>query len=186
MTENPSFAVGDVVKAASAARLRSTQDVVFVDVGARKIEPNVVRNGVPIAVHEIDADVLAEVVIGEPIIAYRIVAQTIPVGTPVPLDTSVDVVMARPGQLPVKVVKGVHDALRDVSISTAFGRLVRGKPQAQRLVARAAEGPLSGTDEQALRDLFLAGEVQIEDRPGRDVAAAVTTLRMLTTFGVDE
>jgi hypothetical protein len=185
MTESPLFAAGAAAfTQAATSKLRSNQDVVFIDVGARQIEPNVVRDGVPISVHQIDPDVLGEVVIGEPIILYRIVSQSVPQGTPVPLGTAVNLILAQPGKLPVGVVKGVYDGLKQVSIAEAFDRLVRGKPQAQRLVLRASEGPLSATDEQALKDLFTAGDAPIQDDvPGRDVEAAVETLKMLTTFG---
>lgn len=169
---------------ALSAKLRSNQEVVFIDVGARQIESNVVRNGVPITVHEIDPDILKNVVIGEPIILYRIVGQSVKPGTPVPLDTVVDLTLARPGKLPVGIVRGVHENLKEISIDNAFDRLVRGKPQAQRLVVRAAEGPLSSTDVQALKELFASGDVQIDEAvPGRDVAASIETLKMLTSFG---
>lgn len=183
MTENPLVFTGGA--RLSASKLRSSSDVVFVDVGARKIESRVVRDGVPIGVHQIDPDVLRDVVIGEPIIGYRIVDQTVPPGTPVPLDTAIDVVMARPGPLPVGIVTGVHADLRQFTIDDAFNRLVAGKPQAQRIVARAAEGPLSADDEQVVRDLFQAADFSIEETPGRDVAAGLETLRVLTTFGGD-
>jgi hypothetical protein len=166
------------------ANLRSNQDVVFVDVGAKQIESNVVRDGVPVAFHKIDADVLKNVVIGEPIILYRIVAQSIEPGTPVPLGVAVDLVLARPGNLPVGVVVGVHQDLKAVTIQSAFDRLVRGKPQAKRLVLKASEGPLGSTDAQVLKDLFSQGGVEIEENvPGKDIDAAVETLKMLTTFG---
>lgn len=191
MSENPLFAAraGDIpIKAAAAltsalSKVRSNQETVFVDVGARRIEPNIARDGVPVVAHRIDPEVLKQVVTGEPIIAYRVIDQSVAAGSAVPLGTTVDVVLARPGILPVGIVQGVHQLLQQTRVSEAFDRLVRGKPQAQRLASRAAEGPLSPTDEQVLRDLFQTGDVPIEDVPGRDVKAAITTLQMLTTFG---
>jgi hypothetical protein len=178
MTESPEFGTKGL-----AARLRGTQDVVFVDVGARRIESRVTRDGVPISAHRIDPQVLRDIVIGEPVIAYRIVDQSVPAGAAVALGTSVDVVMTRGGSLPVGVVAGVHASLKATTIEQAFGRLVAGRPQARRLVARAAEGPLSDVDEQALRDLFQQAQVPIEDIPGRDLDAGLETLRVLTAFG---
>lgn len=163
---------------------RSTQDVVFVDVGERKIDSNILRDGVPIAAHTIDTDILNRVVIGEPIIAYRIVGQSVPAGTPVPLDTAIDVIMAQPGGLPVGVVKGVHAELAPLTVAAVYDKLIRGHPEAVRLVSRASEGPLSATDEQTLSALFAQADAPISDTPGHDVSAALTTLQMLTTFGV--
>lgn len=180
MSENPLIFSGgaDPVRAST---LQS--DVVFIDVGSRKIESKVIRDGVPIGVHTIDQDILNDIVIGEPIIAYRIVAQTVAPGTPVPLGTAIDVVMARPGTLPVSVVAGTHQALQATTIDDAFARLVAGKPDVVRLVARAAGAPLSREDEEALRVTFRQAQIEITDRPGSDVEAGLETLRMLTTFG---
>ena len=167
-----------------ASKVRSNQDVIFIDVGAKQIESNVVRDGVPIAFHKIDPDVLKDVVIGEPIVLYRIVSQSVAPGTPVPLGTAVNLVFAQPAKLPVGVVVGVHQDLKNVSIESAFERLVKGRPQAQRLVLKASEGPLSSTDAQVLKDLFSQGNVPIDEAvPGKDINAAVETLKMLTTFG---
>ncbi len=109
MSESP---LSPVPPRATTSKLRSNQDVVFIDVGARQIESNVVRDGIPIAVHDIDPDILNDVVIGEPIILYRIVSQSVKPGTPVPLDTVVDLTLARPNTLPVGIVRGVHEGLR--------------------------------------------------------------------------
>jgi hypothetical protein len=192
MSENPGAfpRIPSAARAAAASAVgaiqipRSTQDVVFVDVGERKIDSNILRDGVPIVAHAIDTDVLNQVVIGEPVIAYRIVGQSVPAGTPVPLDTAIDVIMAQPGGLPVGVVKGVHAELAPLTVAAAYDKLIRGHPEAVRLVNRASEGPLSAVDEQTLTTLFAQAGAPISDTPGQDVSAALTTLQMLTTFGV--
>ncbi|WP_380168395.1 hypothetical protein [Jannaschia sp. R86511] len=165
---------------AKASAVRSTQDVVFIDVGARKIESKVVRDGVPIGVHTVNQDVLKDIIIDRPVVAFRIISQSVPAGTPVPEGTTIEVTMARPGRLPVGVISGVHLDLVRSNVEDVFTPLVT--PATRRIVARAAEGALSAADEQTIKDVF-ANVAPVTDEPGKDVGAALETLRMLTTFG---
>lgn len=181
MTERIEFTskVGEARTA--AAGLRSTQDVVFVDVGSRAIESRVVRDGIPIGALKIDPDVLADVVVQRPVVNFRVVGQSIAAGTPVPQGTTVDVTLARPGQLPIGVVTGVHRDLKELTVEEGFSRFVN--PATRRVLARTAAGPLSSEDEQTIKDVFRQNDVTVGDEPGRDVGAALETLRMLSTFG---
>lgn len=178
-----SFEIGNLNTAramAKASAVRSTQDVVFIDVGARKIESKVVRNGVPVGVHRINPDVLKNIIIDRPLVSFRIISQSVPAGTAVPQGTTIEVTMARPGGLPVGVISGVHLDLVERNIEDVFTPLVT--PATRRIVARAAEGVLSAADEQTIKDVF-ANVAPVTDEPGKDVGAALETLRMLTTFG---
>jgi hypothetical protein len=167
----------------AAGPFRSTESVVLVDVGAKRVDANISRDGVPIGVLDIDTEVLNDVIIDRPFLSLRVVAQSVPAGTPVPLGTAVELVLASPFDLPVGIVTGTHVALRDMAIGEAFDRLVAGNPQVNRIVARAATGPLSAEDEQAIRNVFLAGDISVSEEPGQDVGAALESLRVLTAFG---
>jgi hypothetical protein len=169
--------------ATAAAVARPIQETVFVDVGAKRIDSNVVRDGIPIGVHAVDPERLGSAIVGRPILKVRIVSQSIPPGTPVPQGSSVDVVMANPFELPVGVISGTHVALRESLIGPAFTQFVQNNPQVHRIVARAATGTLAPEDETAVRDLFGQQGVEVTDEPGRDVGAAIESLRVLTTFG---
>jgi hypothetical protein len=180
--------VGAAAAAAPAAQFsqqafRSNQSVVFVDVGSRKVDSNVTRNGVPIGVLTTDPDILGGIIIDRPIFRVRVVSQSIPAGTPVPVGSAVDIVMAPPSQLNVGLIAGTLTALRDQNMDQAFQTFVAGNPQVDRIVARSAGGALSNEDEAAVRQLFLNRDIAITDQPGQDVTAAVETLRVLTAFG---
>jgi|tagenome__1003787_1003787.scaffolds.fasta_scaffold20056983_2 hypothetical protein len=187
MTENPivrrAAGRGGATEAVDA--LRSSQDVVYVDVGARRIESKVVRDGIPILAQKINEDVLRNVILSRPEVVFRIVSQSIAPGTAVPVGATIDVQVARPGTLPVGMVTGVHAAVADESVDDAFQRLVaHNPPQVRRLVALSAEGPLSAADAQAVRQIFNTADISVDDNvPGQDLTAAVETLRMLVTFG---
>jgi hypothetical protein len=174
---------GEAAVPKSAAAFRSTQETVFVDVGARKIDANIVRDGVPIGIHEIDPDVLDDIIVERPPVRLTIVGQSVPARTPVPVGTAIDITLARPGTLPIGVITGVLTPLVQLSIDDGFEQFVAGNTQVRRIVSRAASGALSAADEQAVREIFTAQGVEITDEPGHDVDAAVETLRVLQTFG---
>lgn len=159
---------------------------VYVDVGSRKIESQVERDGVPIGVLHIDEAVLADHILERPVLQVRVVSQSVPAGTPVPEGTTVDLVMAPPFDLPVGVVTGVHTGLKRFTIADAYTRLVADNPLVNRIVTRAAAGQLGAEDAAAVRQIFAEAQldgVEITDEPGQDVTAAVETLRVLKTFG---
>ena len=55
---------------------------------------------------------------------------------------------------------------------------------ANKTILRAGFGRRNAVRSEALKDLFLSGDVTIEDTvPGRDVDASIETLKMLTSFG---
>ena len=116
---------------------RSNQETVFVDVGARKIDANVVRDGISVGVHEINQDVLDNIIIERPPIRLTIVSQSVPVGTPVPVGSAIDVTMARPGQLPIGVITGVLTPIATLTVDEGFDRFVAGNPQVRRIVGVA-------------------------------------------------
>lgn len=159
---------------------------VFVDVGSRKIDSQVERDGVPIVPLQINPDILKDVVLQRPPLLVKVVSQSVAPGTPVPVGTTVDLVMAPPFKLPVGVVSGVHVGIRDLNIGDAYQQLNVQDPRVSRLVARAASNQLDAADRAEVREIFEAAEIEgieITDEPGRDVNAAVETLKVLKTFG---
>jgi len=178
-----SAASGAEPSIAAKSAFRSNQETVFVDVGARKIDANVVRDGISVGVHEINQDVLDNIIIERPPIRLTIVSQSVPAGTPVPVGSAIDVTMARPGQLPIGVITGVLTPIATLTVDEGFDRFVAGNPQVRRIVGRAGTGVVTAEDEQAVREIFLNQDIALTDEPGRDVTAAIETLRMLNTFG---
>lgn len=167
----------------SAKASSAVEKTVFIDVGAKKIDARVSRNGLPIGVFQVDHGVLDDIIVTRPTQRLRVVSQSVRAGTPVPVGTSVDLVMAPAGKFPIGIVTGTHQVLKAIEVDTGFNRFIAGKPQVNRILARAAAGPLSREDEQAVKELFAAEQVEVTDTPGHDVTAAVETLRMLNAFG---
>jgi len=156
---------------------------VFVDVGSRKISSQIERDGVPIGTLPINKTVLDEAILTRPILQVKVVSQSVAPGTPVPVGTTVDLVMANPFTLPVGVIDGVHEQFRETPIREAFDRLVGTNPLVNRIVTHSVGGQLSNEDGAAVRQIFGDAGVDITDQPGSDLNAAVATLVALTTFG---
>jgi len=172
-----------VSKEAAFGDFRTASQPVYVDVGSRKIESQIERDGVPIGVLAVDKTVLDREILVRPVLKVKVVSQSVPPGTPVPVGTTVDLVMAFPGTLPVGVISGVHEAFKTVQISEAFTKLVADNPLVNRIVTNASEGQLSPEDTNAVKKIFADAQVEVTDVPGRDINAAVATLSMLKTFG---
>lgn len=174
----------------AVAGLRASSAVssmpVFVDVGSRKIDSQVERDGVPITPLQINPDILKDFVLQRPPLLVKVVSQSVAPGTPVPVGTTVDLVMAPPFKLPVGVVSGVHLGLRELNIGDAYRRLNVQDPRVSRLVSRAASNQLDANDRAEVKEIFAGSDIEgieITDEPGRDVNAAVETLKVLKTFG---
>jgi hypothetical protein len=168
---------------ARASSLRTTESTVFIDVGARKIDANIIRDGVVVGVLQPDTERLSDIIAERPPLRMRIISQSVAPGTAVPLGTTVNVTLAPSGGLPVGIMTGTHVAVREATIDETFTRLVAGNPQVGVILNRAAGGALSTEDEQRVRDIFVSEGIEVTDQPGRDVTAAVETLRVLSTFG---
>lgn len=165
---------------------RATTDVqqVFVEVGDRRRDANVVRNGVPLGTYELNRDVFEEFFAGRPRVDLKVVSQSIAAGTPIPEGTTVDLVLAQPSRLPVGVIAGVHRDLAQDEIGTAFQRVVGDRESVvRRIIARTEErGALAAEDEQTITELFQQADLGMTGEPGRDVDAAYNTMRVLMTF----
>ncbi len=159
---------------------------VYVDVGSRKIESQIERDGIPINVLHVDPNLLKEELFERPLLSVRVVSQSVAPGTPVPVGTSVDLVMTRPGTLPGRIFTGMHSALREDNIAAAYGRLIgqQNFPIVKRILNHAAEGRLSAQDTDEVRRMFEAADAPvIDDQADANLDTAVTTLAILTTFG---
>jgi hypothetical protein len=115
------------------------------------------------------------------------VTQTVPPGTPVPKGAVVDVTVTAADDFPLFILEGVLVDLKSqqTMLSAAYKDLITGHPEARTIVSSAAKGLLSTTEVQQLEDLFAKSRfgLTLTAETGRDIAAAVETLRLLIAFG---
>ena len=161
---DPVAEVSPIRAAASDFRASRLARDVFVDVGTTNISSNISRNG-------------------KPVLLVKVVSQSVAPGTPVPVGTTVNVVMARPFDLPIKVITGVHEAFKDLSVAQVFDKIVPGHPEVNGIVTRAISDQVTPADTVAVKAIFSGAGVEITDEPGHDLDAALETLKAIKTFG---
>lgn len=167
----------------SATTRATGEKTVFIDVGAKRIDARVSRDGIPLGVFQTDPAILDPIIVSRPLQRLRVVSQSIPAGTPVPVGTSVNLVLASPGDFPVGIVVGTHQVLKTLKMDTGHAQFIAGNTRVNRILSLAAAGPLSPEDKQAVVDIFAEHDVAVTEQPGHDVTAAVETLRVLSAFG---
>lgn len=160
------------------------EDAVFVDVGSRKIDANVSRDGVPIGALPIDRDTFDDFFGGKPAVTHKVVSQSVAPGTPVPVGSKIDLVLAEPGRLPIDIVSGVHLDVRGETIGRVYEAYVADNLDVRRVLARVDKPDnLTAQDEQTIKAAFGEQDVEVGDEAGRDVAAAFQTLKAAFVFG---
>lgn len=168
-----------------ATRIQAEPTEVFIEVGDKRRDAHVVRNGIPLGSYELNPAIFDEFFAGRPRVDLKVVSQSIAAGTPVPEGTTVNLVLAQPGRLPVGVIEGVHRDLVDQEIAATFQRVVgQRENDIRRIVARTEErGALTADDEQTVREIFQQADLSVTEEAGRSVDAAYNTMRVLLTFG---
>lgn len=180
---DPVAEVSPIRAAASDFRASRLARDVFVDVGTTNISSNISRNGVPVGPLAIDPGLLGTFIVDKPVLLVKVVSQSVAPGTPVPVGTTVNVVMARPFDLPIKVITGVHEAFKDLSVAQVFDKIVPGHPEVNGIVTRAISDQVTPADTVAVKAIFSGAGVEITDEPGHDLDAALETLKAIKTFG---
>jgi hypothetical protein len=170
---------------ASATELRASRlrGDVFVDLGSTNISSKVSRNGVPVGPLEIDRGILDNIIVDKPVLQVKVVRQSIAPGEPVPVGSTVNVTLARPGDLPLKIITGIHESLKELSIAQVFEKIVPGRPEVSGIVTRAISDQITPADAIAVKAIFSGAGVEITEEPGHDLIAAVETLKAIKTFG---
>lgn len=168
----------------AAARSVPREGIVFVDVGARKIDANVTRDGVAIGAIPIDKGRFDDFFGGRPQVTHKIVSQSVAPGIPVAIGTKIDLELAEPRRVPVGVVGGVLADLREREIGDVFDTFVRENVEVRRVLARVDRPELlTPEDAETISSAFAQEGVELGDEPGHDVSAAFQTLKAGFIFG---
>ena len=184
--ENLSFNLASSAKRSidPSAAFRSTDDVVFVDVGSRVIDSAIIRDGINVGVFDIDDSILDDIIVGRPPVVQRVIRQSIEPGTSVAVGTTVNLVMAPTKNLPTGVINGSLVALAQQPLGTIYADFVRDNATASRILGKVGPGnTLPPTETTQFRELFETQGVVLDDQAGNDVSAAIETLRAAHTFG---
>lgn len=170
---------------AAVAAPRKTQETVFVELGESVQKAQIARDGVQVALVDINPLVLNEVIAGRPPVVTKVVSQSVAAGTSVPKGTAVDIVLAEPRKLPTRIIKDVHVGLEQRDIGQVFDTFLKDNVAVRGVIARN-ERPetLSSADQAVLVGAFEQAQVPITSQPGHTVNEAFNTLQAAFTFGL--
>lgn len=157
---------------------------VFVELGQAAQTAQIARDGIGVAQVALNFTALEELIAGRPQLVTKVVSQSVAPGTAVPRGTSVDVVLAQPGVLPIDVIRDPHLSLSGRSLSNVYESFVRDNPAVRNVLARNEQAAtLSTADRGVIVSAFQAQDVTISDEPGRSIEQAFGSLQAAFTFG---
>jgi hypothetical protein len=170
---------------ATAVAPRKTQETVFVELGESVQKAQIARDGVQVALVDINPAVLNEVIAGRPPVVTKVVSQSVAAGTSVPKGTTIDIVLAEPRRLPTRIIQDVHVGLAQREIGQVFDTFLKDNVAVRSVIARN-ERPetLSSADQAILVTAFQQADVPITAEPGHTVNEAFNTLQAAFTFGL--
>jgi len=184
-----STAIRDTTRITAAASTTS-QPIKVIDVSERPAIANVIREGkqVPsVGVSTVDLQNWLNIgVIGPIGDRRRVITQSVPRGTRVARNTSVDIVLAEPAIIPVGVLEQPHRSLVDANLTVqAVLTNFLADPEIRNAVLDADRpDQIPAATQQRIRAEFSAQQAPIDDGdPVRDFSAAFRTLKSAAAFG---
>lgn len=171
--------------AASRAAAAERERTVFVEIGEAVKSAQIVREGATVPILDLDLDIVEETLAGTTRVVNKVVSQSVSPGTSVPQGTAVDIILAPPRRLPIRIIRDAHVVLADRTMGEVFDSFVKDNPAVRRAVARNQTAEtLTETDRAAITTALQSAEVPVSDEPGRSVESAFTALQAAFTFGV--
>ena len=159
-------------------------DTVFVELGEAAQKAQIARDGIGVPTIKLNTDVLQNVIAGRPQLVTKVVSQSVAPGTAVPRGTSVDVVLAQPGALPIDVIRDSHVSLGGRTLAGVYDTFIRDNPAVRNVLARNdSPTTLSTADQGVIAAAFNAHDVPVNDQPGQGIEQAFSSLQAAFTFG---
>jgi hypothetical protein len=181
--------VSDTARLAGATSTTS-QPIKVIDVSERPAVANVIREGKQVPAVGVSANDLQNWlnvgIIGPIEDRRRVITQSVPAGTRIARISTVNIVLAEPGIIPVGVLDQPHRALVDANFTVQ--RVLTNflaDPEIRNAVLDADRpDQIPPATQQRIRAEFNANEVPINDGdPVRDFGAAFRTLKSAAAFG---
>jgi len=151
---------------------------VFVEIRPQSVAAEVARAGILLPAVAIDAKIVDSILDRLPPVSTKVVSQSVQAGTAVPRGTAVDLVLARPGDLPGRIIPGIHETFKGRSIGDIGLQLIEAQPAVKEIVRRkASAADLTEAEKVTVTNALVQNGVAISEVPGQDLAAAFTGLQ---------
>lgn len=170
--------------APAPAMRTAAPDTVFVELGEAAQKAQIARDGIGVPTIRLNTDALQNIIAGRPQLVTKVVSQSVAPGTAVPRGTSVDVVLAQPGALPIEVIRDPHVSLSGRTLSNVYDSFIRDNAAVRNVLARNDSATtLSTADRGVIESAFQAHDVPVSDQPGQGIEQAFSSLQAAFTFG---
>lgn len=177
-----SGALNPALLGAAAFRNRVSEQKVAIDVGASTTKAEISRGGFSIAEIPISAELIGSFLDARPIVATKVVTQGIAPGTAVAVGTAIDLIITATGNLPVRVVPGIHQAFTNLTMAQVNDTFATDPRVKDILRARSKAADLSNDDIAVLSTVLQANNVPVSNDPNQTVGAAFTAIQAAFTF----
>jgi hypothetical protein len=167
---------------AEAALQRASGTPIFIDVSEKATTAEVSRGGFSLGEIPIRPEILTGILENRPILATKVVSQSIAPGTAVAQGTAVDIVLTHTDDLPMIVVPGIHEAFNAKTVGAVFNQF-QANATVKDIIRRRTDPSQLTADEQTLLTATLeANQVHIGTAPTNNLDSAFTALQAAFTF----
>jgi uncharacterized protein (DUF2384 family) len=166
---------------AEIGALRKTAPI-FVDVSQRPTKAEVSRGGFSVGEINVLPAVLEGVLANRPIVATKVVSQSIVAGTAVARGTAIDVVLTRTDDLPIAVIPGIHQAFASQTVGAVFARFQTDATVKDIIRRRTEPGELTADEQTRLTAVLNTNGVEIGTDATNNLTSAFTALQAAFTF----
>jgi hypothetical protein len=173
-----SSAFAELAGASPTASVRAS--TVFVDVAEQATRAEVSRGGFALGEIAVNQDLLASFLDDLIVVQTKVVSQAVLAGTAVARGTAIDVVLANPSDLPVRVIPGSHAAFETLTMAQLHGQFAESSPVRDLVRRRTSAEELTTAERQTLTTALQQAEVPIDEENTLD--AAFTSIQAAFTF----
>lgn len=167
---------------AAAFRNRAVEQTIAVDVGASATKAEISRGGFAVAEISVLPERIGSFLVDRPIVATKVVEQTIRGGTAVAAGTTIDIVLTVTRDLPVAVIPGIHEAFTGLTMAQLHDQFAGDTRVRDILRTKTSVSDLTTDDIASLTNVLQAQNVPISNDPGQTVASAFTAIQAAFTF----
>ena len=163
--------------AASAGSRRAIEEsrgstTVFVDVAEEPTRAEVSRAGIPVGEIAVNPEVIGSFLDDLVVVQTKVVTQSIVPGTAVARGTAIDIQLANPSNLPVRVVPGVHKSFENLTMKQLNDQFAANTTVRDIVRRTTSADDLTAAERETLTSAFAAANVPIDDDNPVDAAFA--------------
>jgi beta-lactam-binding protein with PASTA domain len=149
------------------AALAKSNEVTFVDLSAKTAKAQVVREGYQVASPVFNTQkaqfFVDNLVVVNPKQTPRVISQSIAFGTKVARGTVVDLVLARPADIPFDIFDGVHKDLKNRPIAAITDTLLEDPKVRETVLKYEKVADIPAAEKEALRVEFGKAQINIDE-----------------------